>query len=155
MQICVYALTDSPNPCIIERKAVKRREMIMEEKDEKREVPKNAFDFSSFKPTAGPTPVVVAEAPKTVMPPDYVPKNAFDFGSSRPAEKNEEEAEKKSEQPAEAKAEEKPEEKAAESKENDEPLKETVQSAAEDDDDEVVVIGETIESGDEEDEVVF
>ena len=127
----------------------------MEEKDEKREVPKNAFDFSSFKPTAGPTPVVVAEAPKTVMPPDYVPKNAFDFGFSRSAEKNEEEAEKKSEKPAEAKAEQKHEEKVAESKENDEPLKETVQSAAEDDDDEVVVIGERIESGDEEDEVVF
>ena len=131
----------------------------MEEKDEKREVPKNAFDFSSFKPTAGPTPVVVAEAPKTVMPPDYVPKNAFDFGFSRPAEKNEEEAEKKSEKksekPAEAKAGQKHEEKVAESKENDEPLKETVQSAAEDDDDEVVVIGERIESGDEEDEVVF
>ena len=62
---------------------------MIEEKDEKKEVPKNAFDFSSFKPAAGLLPYALLFE-KMVIPifqtdpghPDYIAQNygcqAFD-----------------------------------------------------------------------------
>lgn len=127
---------------------------MIEEKDEKKEVPKNAFDFSSFKPAAGPAPVVTAEPSAPTMPSDYIPKNAFDFGSSRSAEGETAEKEQ-AEKPAESEVKTGSEVEKKTSEEKAEPADKPAGQQTEEEDDDVVVVGETIESGDEEDEVVF